>query len=397
MLTQSDKQSILSEFPNIKLSYENIIYKKVYNSDYIVAIPEGKKCFAWFTSINEKMVCLILELTNNKQVMDIKIANTCFSDDLAYGTILYGTIFYNSNNRFFCIEDIFAYKGVNTDRVNWGEKLVKMNQMLKKDLKQLSYNNSFLVFGLPLMCKTNEELEKQIMNVSYNIDTIQYKLFSRVNAYIYMEYSVYKSQISQTAQVLQYTNRPPQSNTYTKRNTDMTSNSSNITNDTRTNINDTRINDTRTNITPPAKKEVVFTIKPDIQSDIYYLYCLNDALKEEQHGITHIPDYNTSVMMNKLFRIIKENDNLDALEESDDEEEFENENADKFVHLDKSYKMVCQFNHKFKKWVPIKLANDTSNIITYSELKYIYNLYEQNKNKKQYDTKKHYETKKMRR
>ena len=106
----------------------------------------------------------------------------------------------------------------------------------------------------------------------------------------------------------------------------------------------------------PAYRENVFLIKPDIQNDIYYLYCLNDKLKEEQCGIAHIADYNTSVMMNKLFRIIKENNNLDALEESDDEEEFENVNIDKFVHLNKSHKMICQFNHKFKKWVPIDLS-----------------------------------------
>ena len=61
-------------------------------------------------------------------------------------------------------------------------------------------------------------------------------------------------------------------------------------------------------------------------------------------------------MMNKLFRIIKENNDLDALEESDDEEEFENSNIDKFVNLEKSYKMVCIFNNKFKKWVPIKIT-----------------------------------------
>ena len=35
--------------------------------------------------------------------------------------------------------------------------------------------------------------------------------------------------------------------------------------------------------------------------------------------------------MNSLFRTIKENENLDSLEESDDEEEFENSNVDKFV------------------------------------------------------------------
>ena len=66
--------------------------------------------------------------------------------------------------------------------------------------------------------------------------------------------------------------------------------------------------------------------------------------------------------MNKLFRTIKENDRLDALEESDDEEEFENENEDKFVYLDKTYNMVCLYNYKFKKWYPIKIANIKSEI-----------------------------------
>ena len=41
-------------------------------------------------------------------------------------------------------------------------------------------------------------------------------------------------------------------------------------------------------------------------------------------------------MMNTLFRDIKENRNLDV-EESDDEEEFENISLDKFVNLDKKY------------------------------------------------------------
>ena len=59
--------------------------------------------------------------------------------------------------------------------------------------------------------------------------------------------------------------------------------------------------------------------------------------------------------MNKLFRNIKENINLDALEESDDEEEFQNEKLDRFVYLDKSYKMICGYNYKFKKWFPISV------------------------------------------
>ena len=49
MLTQEEKLDILSEFPNVKLCYEKIIHKKVYDFDLLLAIPDGKKCFAWFT------------------------------------------------------------------------------------------------------------------------------------------------------------------------------------------------------------------------------------------------------------------------------------------------------------------------------------------------------------
>ena len=106
----------------------------------------------------------------------------------------------------------------------------------------------------------------------------------------------------------------------------------------------------------PARRplhETVFTVSPDIQNDIYHLHDNNN----EYIGVAYIPDYTTSVMMNKLFRKIKENDNLDALEESDDEDEFESEDVDKFVHLDTKHSMSCTYNRRFKMWVPIKLCD----------------------------------------
>ena len=58
--------------------------------------------------------------------------------------------------------------------------------------------------------------------------------------------------------------------------------------------------------------------------------------------------------MNNIFRNIKENENLDALEESDDEDEFENINDDKYVSLNTSKIMECTFNTQHSKWVPLK-------------------------------------------
>ena len=364
MLTQSDKDNLVRDFPNIKLSYENIVYKKVYKPDYIVAAPEGTRCFAWFTTLNEKMVCLLMELTPTNQISDVKLAPTCFSNNLAYGTILYGTVVTKSQSRFFYIEDIFSYKGSAIDRIAWGEKLTTIRDMLKKDLRQVLYNNSFVAFGLPLMCKTNEELAQRAGTLPYTISAVQFKLFNRTNNYLFMPYKNYVADrgpkppvpppilsvpVPPTLQVPVPVSIPQQ------------------------------VKQQQAPVNRPTNKEVVFLVKADIQNDIYNLYSLAPDQTEEQHSIAHIPDFNTSVMMNKLFRNIKENQNLDALEESDDEEEFENERADKFVYLDRSLKMVCQFNHKFKKWSPIKIADKNSRVIASSEAKNMYKPYDQNR------------------
>jgi hypothetical protein len=103
----------------------------------------------------------------------------------------------------------------------------------------------------------------------------------------------------------------------------------------------------------------IFSVRPDIQNDVYHLYARsgnNSGNSLEFFDIAAIPDYKTSVMMNRLFRKIKENENLDALEESDDDDEFENINDDKFVNLDKCVKMECMYNKKFDKYVPLKVA-----------------------------------------
>ena len=95
----------------------------------------------------------------------------------------------------------------------------------------------------------------------------------------------------------------------------------------------------------------ILNIKPCIQNDIYQ--CFDD--NNNDYGILHIPDYKTSVMMNNIFRNIRENNNLDYLEESDDEDNFENINDNKYVNIDKVVKCKCIFNKKFKMWSPIEI------------------------------------------
>jgi len=91
----------------------------------------------------------------------------------------------------------------------------------------------------------------------------------------------------------------------------------------------------------------IFELKAESDNDIYKLF--ENGFEK---GIALIPDYKTSVYLNGIFRNIKENLNLDSLEESDDELEFENCDVNKFVDLNKSIKIKCRWESKFKKWVP---------------------------------------------
>ena len=377
MLTIEDQKHLLSEFPDLKLSYENITHKKVYNSELVLAIPEGPKCFGWFTYFKESPVCLLFELgADKKPCLNIKPVYCCFKTDLAYGTIVYGTMIYHLNNPFFAIEDIFHYKGADVSRKNWGDKMGLFHSLLSNDLSQVSYNRSFVVFGLPPFAKTFDEIIGQIKaNRAYRIASIQYRLLGRSNNYLVFTFSTFgKGGAKSTFE------KSGAKSTFEKSGAKSEATRSEATRSEATRSEATRSEATRSEATrsesvqstfrkggflaPPFSKVDkvdkfgstfpkggIFTVKPDLQNDIYHLYEEGD----KYHAVALIPDYKTSVMMNKLFRNIKENTNLDALEESDDEDEFEDERDDRFVFLDKSYKMVCAYNHKFKKWTPVRL------------------------------------------
>ena len=75
--------------------------------------------------------------------------------------------------------------------------------------------------------------------------------------------------------------------------------------------------------------------------------------------------------MNGLFRKIRENKNIDYIEESDDEEDFQNLNEDKYVDLNKVLLIECVFNKKFKRWTPVRVVDKQSKIAHIGQLGHI--------------------------
>ena len=321
MLSNDEISSILQKFPRIELSYETIVHKKVHDADIIFAIPEGKKCFVWFTTYKEQNVCFLLEIGKNREIINVSTCYVRYTNILSCGTILSGTLFKYNNTRCFSIEDVHVFKGqyINNSFMN---RISIIHSICKEYISQqlLFSSNKNLLLGIPIFSKKNDfaTLLNNIATLPYKIKTLTFRYFNKnINQVFVMNY--YK----------------PGSQYHFGYNKQI--------------------------------KNAIFYVTPDIQNDIYYLHVYNNN-KMEYYDIAYIPDYKTSVLMNKLFRNIKENINLDLLEESDSEEEFENNNVDKFVDLNKSFKMNCIYNIKFKKWVPISTANKEDNVITRTQL-----------------------------
>jgi hypothetical protein len=98
-------------------------------------------------------------------------------------------------------------------------------------------------------------------------------------------------------------------------------------------------------------------VKADIQFDVYHLYAYGKNKELVYYNVPGIQTYKTSVFMNKIFRKIRENQNIDYIEESEDEDDFQDLREDKYVDLEKTVPMECVFEQKLRLWVPIKVVD----------------------------------------
>tara|TARA_Y100000992_G_scaffold302577_1_gene277463 strand:- start:1892 stop:2821 length:930 start_codon:yes stop_codon:yes gene_type:complete len=288
-----EKDIILKRFPPFELSYVKTIHNKVY-SDIVLAIPFGKKYYAWFSYYKKDFVCFFLEIGRDNNISHISIFPVCFHEDLAKNTIFYGTFI---ENRFFFIENIYYYKNTNVSFYTFNKKLALIEYIFNHELKQTIFTPKDIYFGLPIIKNNFNDL---------------------ISIIPYLNYKIYAIQFRNGTQVHNATNLVYKKNTTTK---------------------------------------AFFEIRANLQNDIYDLYCLDSNDNKVFYSYAVIPDYTTSVMMNDIFRNIKENQNLDALEESDDEDEFENVNKDKFIFLNTVKIMECSFNTQHSKWFPVKTVH----------------------------------------
>ncbi len=294
ILNEYDTLNVLKQFPNIKLSYVKTVHKKVCSANLYYLIPKGRKFFVWFKHFKNRDVCLFLEITRDNTIKEISIKNCCFNSELCYkqGTILYGTLFKKNNISFFSIEDIYYYKNNNITDNYLQIKLKNIIDLFENNIKQVNISNNDIILGLPIMTTSRDIITNYLEKPPYPLYCLQH----------------------------------------------------------RYNNNSTYFNEKIINYSK------IFLIKADVISDIYNLYLKDKYNKIIFYKNALIPDYKKSVFMNSIFRNIKENRNLDLLEESDDEDEFENVNEYKYIKNQDGEVMICDYNLKYKLWVPREIT-----------------------------------------
>jgi hypothetical protein len=308
------------QIPPFEFSYETVSHKNVPESyNLALAIPSGKKCCVWFSFDHMGDHMYLLDLNKDKKIVKTTPIESSFDVALAYGTLLYGAMIPETNA--FIIEDVFIYKGSPMKTLAVCQRLYYIHDFLENHMPK----SEVITFSMPAFWfGTDPELE-----IPYAVHHIQYRSLTAIVPYLNVPVNkkpVIDKNVTPTF-VQQSTVRPD--------------------------FNKVQY-----------KSATVFQVTADTRYDIYNLFAHGDVF----YNVAHVPGYKTSVMMNHIFRKIRENENLDFIEESDDETDFENTDCDRYVDLNKKVLMECVFSNKFKRWIPVRFASPGSRIVNISQL-----------------------------
>ena len=327
-LTGYNLSQLIKRFPNFEPSYETLSHKKVPGKyDFAMAIPTGKKTYLWYTFYKGGDGVFLVDMNKDDRVLKCTKIDHIYTSDVPHGTLLNGV--YLQEIGAFIVEDIYYYKGTSLKGLVSGEKLIYLNKLLSCDITNTKDN---ITISMPVCWSVTNIADDTVpedikLTIPYIIHHIQYRVLNDIMPFINVSMNrrpVIEKKKSIAAPVK----------------------SSNVLR-----IDYSRIRD---------GMRVRFAVKADLQCDIYRLYALDHNDKRIYYNTAYIPNYITSVYMNTHFRTVKENQNIDFIEESDDEDDFQNTDIDKNVDLDKEIIFECEYKHKFKRWIPRKLVRDAN-------------------------------------
>jgi hypothetical protein len=343
---------------SMKISYEINTYKKVSASGFYI-IPRGKKCIVWLTVYKGAQDAIFFDVDprDHSKIKFVSIRaihpsqQFHFNDFQGSGTVLYGTLFTHGpdQQQFFAVENIHVYENACVDHLNVVQKDELLYTLFSKSGSYSGtharvHAHTQVLFGVAVKCGTYAEALKVANTpsiVPYSVYAIQGRFHTQTdNKY-------YQNCQSQTGGDNKYPQggdkRPlkPLCGGGDKRPLKPLCAESN------------------TFPQGGGGGGKLFMVSPQFRVDMYTLRCPITNVVEPEPA--HVGDYKTSVLLNSIFRTVRENASLDAAEESEDEEVFQ---ASQQMHIEgyisssspPERAMICTYNYKFKRWVPLRLG-----------------------------------------
>ena len=346
--------------PKIELSYENISHKKVSSPPYdvILAVPQSKKYIVWFSFYKDTDVCYLMEYNKNMvgNVFEIKQS---FHSSLSLGTMMFGSFLGDPKTEKsgnFIVEDIMFYKGISLKNKPFGEKLGFIKDFF----------NTLTTTPTPTPTPTPKIIHFFLVvmqYVSYSPSLKEKYIEQQINTPFFKEHCHYPIHHYQHRSLTQQA--PYLNNEHNKKNNECHHEKKNTMEDHG--VSFVSMSFFSSLKMQQQEHKTIFRVKADLQSDIYHLFICGKNNATIYYDVAYIPNYKTSIFMNNIFRNIKENKNIDFIEESDDEEDFQNTSVDKYVNLEKTTNIECVFNKKFHKWTPVREVSNTCKIVHISK------------------------------
>jgi len=304
---------MLYMLPPFELSYAIDRHRKVEADTFLVA-PRGDRTLLWFCSEEGEDGCFSFRLDGKRRMHPSRELG-CFSHELCAGTLLYGVVQVRGSGRVFLCEDVLWYKGKPVGRLSLQKKIPVLENMFERDLGEAP-SVRYLDVCLPMWTECLAQAEQCAASCAYACRGV----------------FAYASHLPGLRPLV--LDRPRGGS----------------------------------RCGPPGQQTAVLVAQASVHPDIYTLYVQGQGALESV-GRAVVPSLKTSVLMNGLLRKIKENSNLDLLEESDSDEEFEDVSDDKYVFPDRHVAVRCRYSARHGGWEPLEAVGIGGRVTRAEELR----------------------------
>jgi len=287
-LQKQGLRDLVKELPPFSLESASKSEARVFGYDSCHAIPKGKKALGWWHVSQHGPVCHVLCLGSSGGITKGYEYISSFDDTVSAGTIVSGILFFVKERVFFAMNDVHQYAGTMLSDTKYLNRTTYI-QVIGRHLNPINYNHRCITFGQPIYAATYKELSTKIRDLSYDVASILYR---------HKDWGAGKIRVFAAQEKGSH-----------------------------------------------RGLECIFAVTPHISQDVYELRCRDGG----ESRWACVQSLTESIELNKAFRKIRENKDVDLGELSPDEDEFEDVDPAKYMKK-RTIWMTGRYDSKFKKW-----------------------------------------------